>query len=320
MRYSFVLPAYKARYFREAIESILDQTYSDFELVIVNDASPEGLDSIVNSYDDERIRYYKNEENVGGTDLVAQWNKSLSYAKGDYVILASDDDVYSPEYLENMNELVEKYPEVNVFRPRIKRIDEKGKVLLLDGFINEYLSKIEYLYVWTARWIGSGIPFFIFKRSALMSIGGFVNYPLAWFSDDATVFKLADTGVVTCNKTLFSFRQSGENISTFQNTKKSLTAKYKATRMFYDYSISFINDYAPVNDEEVQLLTYIRRRLPRLIMKTKIRSQLKTSSLSVILGTMKYAVKLGFSPLVILKYCKFPIVAGIKRLFLFRRK
>ena len=56
IKYSFVLPAYKAKYFREAIDSILNQTYADFELVIVNDASPEDLDSIVNSYDDKRIR------------------------------------------------------------------------------------------------------------------------------------------------------------------------------------------------------------------------------------------------------------------------
>ena len=61
IKYSFVLPAYKARFFREAIDSILAQTYKDFELIIVNDASPEDLDSIVNSYDDSRIRYYVNE-------------------------------------------------------------------------------------------------------------------------------------------------------------------------------------------------------------------------------------------------------------------
>ena len=93
-KYSFVLPAYKACYFKEALESILNQTYSDFELIIVNDASPEDLDSIVSEFDDSRITYYTNETNIGGKDLVEQWNKSLTYAKGEYVILASDDDVY----------------------------------------------------------------------------------------------------------------------------------------------------------------------------------------------------------------------------------
>ena len=126
MKYSFVLPAYKAKYLKEAIDSILAQTYTEFELIIVNDASPEDLESIVDTYSDNRIQYYRNEKNMGGTDLVAQWNHSISYAKGEYLILASDDDIYSPEYLEKMDIMIRKYPDVNVFRPRVKRIDRKA--------------------------------------------------------------------------------------------------------------------------------------------------------------------------------------------------
>ena len=51
------------------------------------------------------------------------------YAIGEYLILASDDDVYHPDYLEKMDVLVDKYPEVNVFRPRVQEIDAKGIVL-----------------------------------------------------------------------------------------------------------------------------------------------------------------------------------------------
>lgn len=320
IKYSFVLPAYKAHFFREAIESILNQSYSEFELIIVNDASPEDLDSIVESFSDERIRYYRNEENIGGRDLVAQWNKCLSYTNADYVILASDDDVYSPLYLEEMDKLVCKYPDVNVFRPRIKRVDENGNIRHLDGYVSEYLSKIEYLFFWTSCLIGSGIPFFIFKREALVSIGGFVNYPMAWFSDDATVFKLADNGIVICNKTLFAFRESGENISTLSNTKETLCAKYCATKMFNDEFQLFINDYEPESEEDKFLLPLVKKLFVLLINKSKIRSQLKTSSLSVIWGTMEYAVKLGFSRTMILKYCKYPIMASFKRLFSFKKK
>ncbi len=313
VKYSFVLPAYKSRFFKDAIESILNQTYSNFELIIINDASPEDLDSIVCNYSDQRIRYYKNEKNIGGNDLVAQWNKCLSYAKGDYVILASDDDLYSLDFLERMDTLIEKYPKVNVFRPRVKRIDQNGNIQHIDGYTSEYLSKVEYLYLWTSCLIGSGIPFFILKREALLAIGGFVNYPLAWFSDDATIFKLADEGVVVCNKTLFAFRQSGDNISSFQNTKASLAAKYKSTKMFYEDFLSFINHYQPQNEEDEYLLPFVKELFPLLINKSKIRSQLKTSSLSAILGTIGYAVKLGFPFLLILKCCKYPIITGFKK-------
>ena len=69
MKYSFVLPAYKATFLREAIDSILAQSYPDFELIIVNDKSPEDLTSIVNSYHDVRIQYYVNAQNIIVTTL-----------------------------------------------------------------------------------------------------------------------------------------------------------------------------------------------------------------------------------------------------------
>ena len=132
VKYSFVLPAYKSQFFKEAINSILSQTYKDFELIIVNDSSPEDIDSIIKVYNDTRIRYYVNEENIGGKNLVTQWNRCLKYAVGEYIILASDDDVYDLEYLEKMNILVEKYPNVNIFRPRVQYINEKGNVIFTE--------------------------------------------------------------------------------------------------------------------------------------------------------------------------------------------
>ena len=317
MKYSFVLPAYKAAYLKEAIDSILNQTYKEFELIIVNDASPEGVDAIVRSYDDPRIQYYVNAENIGGKDLVAQWNYSITYAKGTYLILASDDDVYMPEYLEKMNTLVDKYPQVNAFRPRVKRVLDSGTILEVDGFTQEHMTKLEYFYAWSRQWIGSGIPFFIFKREALMEIGGFVNYPMAWFSDDATIMKLADNGIVVYGQeTLFAFRHSYKNISSARNSKKVLSAKLKATKMFYDEHINFINNYAPKNKEELHLILVLRLAFKRLIKKNKVRGQFKASSLGAILSCMKESIAIGcISPLYVIRCCKYPIIYSIRNLF-----
>lgn len=229
--YSFVLPAYKARFLKEAIDSILAQTYTNFELIIVNDASPEDLDSIVNGYEDQRIQYYVNEKNIGGKNLVEQWNYSISYAKGEYLILASDDDVYDCEYLTRMNRLVDKYPDVNVFRPQVQMIDGNGNIIRIRGVLKEYTSAVEFAY-WLPV-IGSGVPFYIFKRSALLSIGGFIEYPLAWHSDDATAIMLATNGLVFCDEILFSFRFSGDSISSKKNTSENLKKKIEATISHY---------------------------------------------------------------------------------------
>lgn len=250
VKYSFVLPAYKVHFFKEAIDSILTQTYKDFELIIVNDASPENLGSIVKQYDDPRIRYYVNEKNIGGKDLVAQWNHCLEYALGDYVILASDDDVYHPEYLEKMDVLVDKYPEVNVFRPRIQRINNKGDIIHIESYTKEYTTCLEFAYAWTNGYIRSGIPFYLFKKDALKEIGGFVNFPLAWYSDDATVLSLIENGIAISSEILFSFRHSGESISTHRNDSNTLKQKLNATDIFYKWYDGFLKKIVTRNHYE----------------------------------------------------------------------
>ena len=76
MKFSITIPAYKRSYLKEAIDSCLAQTYGDFELIIVNDHSPENLDAIVTQYNDPRIRYYVNEKNCGAVNVVDNWNIS----------------------------------------------------------------------------------------------------------------------------------------------------------------------------------------------------------------------------------------------------
>lgn len=292
MKYSFVLPAYKARFFKEALDSILAQTYKDFELIIVNDASPEDLTSIVKSYDDPRIRYYINQENIGGRDLVAQWNHCLEYANGEYVILASDDDLYHHDYLEKMNTLVDKYPKANVFRPRIQHIDENGNITHIAGIIGEYTSQLEFIYnkhlVWT------GIPYYIFRRKALEATGGFVNYPLAWHSDDMTVIKLAQKGIVFCPNVLFSFRLSGISISGKRNNVEVLKKKVDATIFFYYDLIEVLSKIKPANAIE----EFYLRRLKNdnlQFMKSKLKDCLWFSSKSAIIKYIPHVKKTGLS-------------------------
>lgn len=287
VKYSFVLPAYKARFFREAIESILNQTYSEFELIIVNDASPEDLDSIVNSYSDDRIRYYRNEENIGGSDLVAQWNKCVSYTNAEYIILASDDDVYSPLYLEEMDKLVCKYPDISVFRPRVQVIDSSSQVLFQFGTLAERVSQAEYIYHWMRGCVGSGIGYFIFKRKTLIDHGGFFKLPLAWGSDDATVINLAKSGIVFSPQVLFSFRKSGINITTRKNDEETLRKKLSAYRIFEVWLEKLVYELADEYDKNNTFYRYIRRHYKKTFMASLVVEILRSSSISAIFSNIR---------------------------------
>lgn len=66
---SIAIPAYKKKFLADAIQSVLNQSIQDFELIIVNDKSPEDIDSVVEHFNDKRIRYFTNETNLGGKIL-----------------------------------------------------------------------------------------------------------------------------------------------------------------------------------------------------------------------------------------------------------
>ena len=210
---SFVLPAWKIRFLKEAIDSILSQTSPDWELVVVDDCSPEPVGKIVASFKDPRIRYYRNEENIGGKNLVRQWNHSISFATGDYIVLAADDDKYKPEFCEDVLRLAEKYPEVDLIHSSVEQIDEDGNHLWDDSILPEYTSKYEYLNWWLTGRSFTCVGNFAFKRSALMAMGGFLDFPCAFGSDIATPISLSKNGVANTQQMLFCFRQSEQHLS-----------------------------------------------------------------------------------------------------------
>ncbi len=109
---SVVMPAYNAeKYIAEAIESILAQTYKDFEFIIINDGSTDKTEEIILSYNDERIVYLKNEKNMG---IVHTLNRGLDIAKGEYIARMDADDISLSQRLEKQLKYMEKHKSIAV--------------------------------------------------------------------------------------------------------------------------------------------------------------------------------------------------------------
>lgn len=95
---SIIMPAYNsAEYIYESIKSVQEQTYVNWELIVVDDCSTDGTDSVVRSFSDDRIVYVKNEKNMGAA---VSRNRALKLAKGKWVAFLDGDDVWLPEKLE----------------------------------------------------------------------------------------------------------------------------------------------------------------------------------------------------------------------------
>lgn len=256
---SFILAAYKTRFLRETIVSILSQTYRDFELVVVDDCSPEDMKSVVDQFSDDRVSYHRNESNIGGHDLVEAWNEAMKFARGEFVILASDDDVYAPTYLEEMIVLSERYPEVNIYHCRIGAIDSSGEIIWVGAPRSEYETPAEMFYHTVISGIQLRAPDVMFRVNALSAIGGFVNFPKAWYSDIATWVSLAESNGACCARdVLFYWRESGENIS---NQFGDVGLKIAASNSFIKFALQFLERINPRSKIDEFMIEDSRRRL-----------------------------------------------------------
>ena len=245
---SFVLPAYKRAYLHKAITSILAQTYADFELIVVDDVSPENLKEVVDEFQDKRLVYHRNKENLGGKNLAAAWNHAMEFATGEWCILASDDDLYMPTYLETLVSLSKRYPNVDLFHCRIACMDENDIVTSIGEYRNEWESCWEMLYYRGVRRSLQMAPEFMFRREALKRNGGFVDFPLAIFSDDATWYSIAqEHGCVCAPQCLFYWRMSGQNICTRLD---NMIMKAKATLLFFKWLNAFMESLPVLNQDD----------------------------------------------------------------------
>ena len=111
---SVLLPVYNtpALYLRECIDSILSQTFKDFELIIVNDGSADqNVERVIKSYEDPRIRYYLNEKNLGISETR---NRLIDLSQGEYLAVHDHDDVSAPQRFEKQVGYLDAHPDIGV--------------------------------------------------------------------------------------------------------------------------------------------------------------------------------------------------------------
>lgn len=109
---SIIMPVYNGeKYLREAIDSILHQTYDNFEFLIINDGSIDKSEEIIKSYADPRIRYIKNEKNIG---LDTTLNNSFQIACGEYIARMDCDDISHPTRIEKQVAFLESHPDYDL--------------------------------------------------------------------------------------------------------------------------------------------------------------------------------------------------------------
>lgn len=236
--FSITIPAYKKKFLREAIESCLAQTYDSFEIIILDDASPEDLYSVVSEFDDKRIRYYRNDVNCGAVDVVNNWNKCLEMCNGQYMICMGDDDCLCPDCLETYLSLIGSFPDLGLYHGWTEIIDENSDVIDIQD--PRPILESAWSLAWN-RWkyrdrqyIGD----FLYSVEELRSKGGFFYLPCAWGSDDISAISAAiGKGVANTQKVCFKYRNNSLSIS---RSSSNIEMKLKAIKMEREWYEEFL--------------------------------------------------------------------------------
>lgn len=130
IKVSVLTPVYNTNieHLRQCIDSILNQTFTDFEFIILND-SPENLDleSVILSYHDTRIKYYKNDTNIG---ISKSRNKLLELACGEYIAIFDHDDISVPDRLSRQVEYMDTHPNIGVISGWLQNFESNDGILI----------------------------------------------------------------------------------------------------------------------------------------------------------------------------------------------
>jgi glycosyltransferase involved in cell wall biosynthesis len=219
-RVSVCVPTFNGEvYLSECIESILAQTFTDFELLIVDDNSPDGSDEIIRKYcaKDHRIRYVRNDRNLG---LVKNWNRCATFAQGEWIKFVFQDDIIAPKCLDCLLSAAARQPTLIACRRNLIFEDETAehtRKFYLDhqAQLDELIGDLEFIPPQEIQMLGLkhmgfnflGEPTALMLHHSFLERFGAFNSALIMLCDTEYWTRVGiHTGAVYIREKLASFR------------------------------------------------------------------------------------------------------------------
>lgn len=209
---SILMPAYNAeKYIGEAIQCILNQTYTNWEFLIADDASTDNTSEIIKQYvsKNNRIQFYQNETNIG---YLKTWNNLIKIAKGDFITFLDADDLCTSDRIFNLFNYLQNNPDVKIVGSNIDLISEEGQRIgtkeypVSTELINKHLLSPKFPFCGSAVMI---------QKEVYQKVGGYREYfnRLGWEDHDwlircCKIFKAANI-----DKYLYSYRNTHDSVT-----------------------------------------------------------------------------------------------------------
>jgi glycosyltransferase involved in cell wall biosynthesis len=275
MLFSILIPVIKVEHLRECLRSAIVQSFTDYEIIVVDDWAPEPVSAIVEEFRDERFHYVRTPKNLGDKDPTATWNFALNQAQGEFIVLLGDDDAISSNFLAEMERMICAYPESDVFRARLALVDDAGKVFQYGTSLPTTESWDEMLYfrLMYSYSRSQSTSEMCIRASALRAIGGYASLPLALGSDDLTWLLLClKQPIVSSNRAFAYWRRHASSLSLL---KRHSPEYYRAMLELNERLLEIIRqNEAPVISKAILLSIVTSRIRDFKLMQTRSAARL----------------------------------------------
>jgi glycosyltransferase involved in cell wall biosynthesis len=207
---SIGIPTYNRAdgYLRQALQSAIAQDYEPLEIIVSDNCSTDNTQALVHSFDDPRIRYFRQPENIKAND---NFNFCLQQAQGAYFLLLHDDDLIDPTFISACMAAANGRTDIGIIRTGTRLIDQNGDVRSEDPNFAEGLSLPDFFEAWLTGKTALYMCSTMFNTQGLKAIDGF-HSPTNLFQDVVAEFRLAAShGHANVSSTLASYRRHDAN-------------------------------------------------------------------------------------------------------------
>ena len=267
---AIIIPFFKLTFFEATLHSLANQTDKRFRVYIGDDASPEDCRTMLQKFEGKiDFTYHRFKTNLGATSLTQQWERCIILSNDEeWIMVLGDDDVLGDTVVSEFYKLSElETRDVNLIRCNLNILKENDKIEkncfdyehheLSNRFLDRIFSLKETI---TASE-------FIFSRVLYLKKNGFIDFPLAWFSDYATWLSYSkESGIYNLLEAKVYWRLSDENISSKRDDVKTVELKIKSLFLF----VSFLNENFKI--ENRVLIPFAKTHLKNLLCATKFKA------------------------------------------------
>lgn len=268
-RLTVLMPVYNVeKYLREAIDSILNQTFADFELLIMDDCSTDSSADIIASYNDSRIRYVRNERNLG---LAENLNRGIELAQTEYVSRMDGDDISINTTLEKQLKFLDSHPEIGICGAGFRFFGTKSSTVYYPEYHED--SKVGMFFGCTVI-----LPMFrlsVFKENNLRYKTS--AFPAEDYRMWAEAFRV--TKVYNFQEVMFNYRMHSEQIST--EKRQIQIEKSNEVRLF-------MLDWLSPDFTDDEKLFFIKKFVPAKISNKKEMDEIVSFADTILKHNAKY--------------------------------